>query len=56
MNEKEIIERAKTLLRTHEKLVKVLAAELSKKGILRKFELEKIISTVELPDSPKTIV
>lgn len=53
---KQAGERAKTLLRTHEKLVKVLAAELSKKGILSKFELEKIISTVELPDSPKTIV
>ena len=53
---KQAGERAKTLLRTHEKLVKVLAVELSKKGILSKFELERIISTVELPDSPKTIV
>lgn len=53
---KQAGERAKTLLRTHEKLVKVLATELAKKGILSKFELERIISTVELPDSPKTIV
>ena len=53
---KQAGERAKKLLRTHEKLVKVLATELAKKGILSKFELERIISTVELPDSPKTIV
>ena len=53
---KQAGERAKALLRTHEKLVKVLATELAKKGILSKFELEKIISTVELSDSSKTIV
>ena len=53
---KQAGERAKTLLRTHEKLVKVLATELAKKGILSKFELEKIIGTVELSNLPKTIV
>lgn len=53
---KQAVERAKALLRTHEKLVKVLTTELAKKGILSKFELEKIISTVEVSDSPKTIV
>lgn len=53
---KQAGERAKTLLRTHEKLVKVLATELAKKGILSKFELEKIINTVDFPDSSKTIV
>lgn len=53
---KQAGERAKTLLRTHEKLVKVLATELAKKGILSKFELEKIIGTVELSNLPKAIV
>ena len=53
---KQAGERAKTLLRTHEKLVKVLATELAKKGILSKFELERIIGTAELSNLPKTIV
>lgn len=53
---KQAGERAKTLLRTHEKLVKVLATELAQKGILSNFELERIISNVEHSNSPKSIV
>ena len=36
-------ERATTILQTHAELVKLLAEELSKKGMLSQIELEKII-------------
>ena len=49
-------ERAKNLLKTHEKLINILATELAKKGILSKLELEKIINTVESSNHPKIIV
>ena len=49
-------ERAKTLLKAHEKAVNILATVLAKKGILSKIELEKIINTIEFSNTQKTIV